>query len=133
MKNKNIEIIIENSIKEFFSDKQILETILNNLVFNAIKFSKNQSKIILKIKSTGEFVTFEVVDFGIGISTDDLQKLFDKQPNTKTIGTSTEKGTGIGLMLCKELILYLKGNFFVESKLNEGSTFGFTIPKNYGK
>lgn len=133
LKNKNIEIIIENSIKEFFSDKQILETILNNLVFNAIKFSKNQSKIIIKIKSTGDFVTFEVVDFGIGISTDDLQKLFDKQPNTKTIGTSTEKGTGIGLMLCKELILYLKGNFFVESKLNEGSTFGFTIPKNYGK
>lgn len=128
--NQN-KVELKSKVKEgtvAFADKNMIMTILRNLISNGIKFTKRGGKIILSAKKSNGIVTYSVIDNGIGIKTEDLKKLFRIDINPNSIGTSQEKGTGLGLILCKEFVEKNGGRIWVESKLGEGSTFKFTIP-----
>jgi len=107
----------------------MLDTVLRNLLSNAIKFSIFDSKIIVEIKEDGEYYEIAVKDQGVGISEDAIARLFKVGEDTSTTGTNNEKGTGLGLILCKEYVEKNGGRIWVKSKVNEGTTFFFTVPK----
>ncbi|MDA3952872.1 MAG: PAS domain-containing sensor histidine kinase [Bacteroidales bacterium] len=128
---KNIEIIsdIENIIIKI--NENSINTVVRNLISNAIKFSHKNSKIVIKSKiSKNNTIEISVKDTGIGIPKEDIDKLFKIETSFSTFGTEKEKGTGLGLILCKELIEKNNGTIWVESKKLVGSTFHFTLPIN---
>ena len=110
-------------------DKKMTLTILRNLLSNAIKFTPTEGTISVKVYENENNVLMEVADTGIGIENKDLDKLFHHGTNYNQIGNSTEKGTGLGLVLCQELIEKQFGKITVESQVGEGSTFTITLPK----
>ncbi len=127
--DKNIQLISqvdENTI--VFADPSMIETVLRNLIYNAIKFSFEESKIITSISKKNDSVTVSVKDQGIGISENDIKNLFRIDSKVKHKGTNDESGSGLGLILCHEFVKNNKGEIWVESDLNKGSTFYFTIP-----
>jgi signal transduction histidine kinase len=133
--SKNKEIIIKNNIQESFeliSDKNIIETILRNLVSNAIKYTKKGGAITLDcvVLSNNKASKITVTDNGVGMTEKNLSELFKVDNNNSTDGTEKEKGTGLGLILCKELVKVIGGEIEVESKEGFGSEFKFTIPQN---
>jgi signal transduction histidine kinase len=111
-----------------FADENMIKTILRNLISNAIKFSYMDGTIVLKIISNGDYTEITISDSGTGISEENMGKLFKIDSNFTTKGTSEEKGTGIGLALCKELVEKCHGKICVESEIGKGSKFIFTIP-----
>lgn len=126
---KNISIKSKVKSEIFaFADGNMIKTILRNLISNGIKFTMNGGKIVLNAKRANGVVTYSVSDNGIGIKISDIKKLFRIDINPKCIGNSREKGTGLGLILCKEFIEINEGKIWVESKLGEGSTFKFSMP-----
>ncbi len=129
-KNKDIELqlIASNECSAYIDINQI-STVVRNLISNAIKFTPNNGKIILRVDDDGEFWRISINDNGIGIEKGDLEKLFLIESKPTTIGTLQEKGTGLGLILCKEFVELNGGNIGVESTHGKGSTFSFTVPK----
>lgn len=126
---KSITIIKDLPQKMYvFADKDMLGTILRNLISNAIKFSKIGGEIIVSAQLNANEVIVSVSDNGIGITKDNLEKLFRIDESYTTLGTNMEKGTGLGLILCKEFIDKHNGRIWAESKEGKGSTFNFTIP-----
>jgi signal transduction histidine kinase len=120
---ENIDIIIE-------IDRQIIDTVLRNLLSNAIKFSNIGGHIELGSKKLENNVyEFYVKDNGVGIEAEIRANLFHIDKAISTEGTNGESGTGLGLILCKELIEKHKGNIRAESTLGKGSTFFFTLPR----
>jgi signal transduction histidine kinase len=125
------EIKLINEIPEnifVFADANMLNSVLENLISNAIKFSKRNSAVTISSVVLGTHVEVFVKDDGIGIKESDLEKLFKIDSHHSTSGTEEEKGTGLGLILCREMIEKMNGSINVVSKINEGSTFSFTIP-----
>jgi PAS domain S-box-containing protein len=110
------------------ADKAMIETILRNLISNGIKFTRAGGSIVISAIQTNEYVKVSVSDDGIGIGEEDIQRLFRPETHLSTLGTSKEKGTGLGLLLCKEFIDMHEGNIWADSKPDKGSTFCFTIP-----
>jgi hypothetical protein len=132
-KLKEREISIASEISEDIEadiDENIISTVLRNFLSNAIKFSPQGTTITVKAVDNGDSITVLVSDQGIGMSNEDMAKLFRVECDTKSIGNSPEKGSGLGLILCKELINLHGGEVQVESSPGKGSTFSFTIPKN---
>lgn len=126
-------ISLHNNIIQELSivaDMNMLHTVFRNLVANAVKFTSSGGKISVGIKEKDEFIEFNVTDTGVGISDEDQDKLFKIDVHHSEIGTNSEKGTGLGLILCAEFIEKHSGSIRVESKLGEGSKFIFTIIKN---
>ena len=109
-------------------DVDLFNTVLRNLLSNAIKFSRVGSMIQVTGIREGDEIKISVSDTGVGIRKDNLEKLFDAGTNITTKGTFNEKGTGLGLILCKEFVEINKGNIWVESEYGHGSTFYFTVP-----
>ena len=112
-----------------FGDINMVSTVLVNLVSNAIKYSKPTGTINIKASDSGNFLKISVTDNGVGITKEDIEKLFRVEIDHKTIGDSEEKGTGIGLILCKEFVTKNGGTIWVESEYGKGATFNFTLPK----
>jgi signal transduction histidine kinase/ligand-binding sensor domain-containing protein len=110
------------------ADKNMIQSVMLNLLTNAIKFSLKKSKIIISSKRDSDNITISVRDFGAGISKNDITKLFRIDVPHKSIGNGKEKGTGLGLIITKELLERNNGTIWVESKSGEGSEFFFTIP-----
>jgi signal transduction histidine kinase len=133
---KNIDIV--NKITEDFSvyaDLNMVRTIFRNLVSNAIKFTKPGGKITLDAifvpdpqNGSEPQILFSVADNGVGIEADMLDKIFRIDEKTVTPGTQNEKGTGLGLILCKEFVERIGGSIWIESTPGKGSTFFFTLP-----
>jgi len=129
-------ITIKNEIPQhilIYADKNMLSTIIRNLLSNAIKFTPEEGEITIgaelqKDDVENTFVQIVVKDNGIGISDDKQAKLFDLGEIEATLGTANEKGTGLGLMLCKEFVEKHEGRIWVESTVGEGSSFYFTLP-----
>jgi len=130
------KIILESNIEysiELYADFNFVTTIFRNLVSNAIKFTNIGGKITIgcsRNSTDDKYVTFFVRDNGVGISKDIQEKLFRIDSKVTMEGTNQEKGTGLGLILCKEFIDYHNGKIWVESQLGIGTTFYFTLPKN---
>jgi signal transduction histidine kinase/Tfp pilus assembly protein PilF len=128
-KAKNIKVHsqIENSIK-VFADRNMVNTIIRNLVANAIKFSNSGGTIEIITAQEKEFVIITIQDQGIGMGPEELNSLFRIDVHHTTLGTNGEEGTGVGLILCKELVESNKGKIWAESKVGVGSKFIFSIP-----
>ena len=112
------------------ADRNMLYTVLRNLISNAIKFSHPNGSIVLTAVEKQMEYEITVKDYGVGIPKDYIDKLFRIDESYSTIGTQQEKGTGLGLVLCKELIERHGGRIWCESKPEEGSKFFFSLPKN---
>ncbi len=129
---KNIEIVNNSGAGQFINaNNNMLNTILRNLLSNAIKFTENGGTVSISTSNTGDkFYSIKVTDTGIGIDEEDKTRLFkiDQKYNTK--GTNNESGSGLGLILCKELIEKHDGEISVESEKGRGSEFIFTMPKH---
>ena len=110
------------------ADRQMVDTILRNLVNNAIKFTREKGTVSLSARAVGEDVEIAVTDNGVGIPPENLERLFLLEEKTSTRGTNGEIGTGLGLHLCKELVHKHGGKIVVESVTGEGSCFRFTLP-----
>ncbi len=110
------------------ADIDMLKAILRNLVSNAIKFTNPNGKIKLSAEKVNQDILFSVSDNGVGIDEERLKKLFDISQFQTTLGTAKEKGTGFGLLLCKEFVDKQGGKIWVESEIGKGSIFYFTIP-----
>jgi len=110
------------------ADIQMLKTILRNLIGNAIKYTNTGGEITISATESKRFVEIVVKDNGIGISSASQRELFKNNENHSTKGTNNEKGTGLGLILCKEFIEMHGGYFRVESEPGKGSKFKFTLP-----
>lgn len=129
LSEKNIKVEID--YKEnypVYADQNMISTALRNLLSNAIKFSEDGSSIKIVVNKNEEQVIVSIEDYGIGMLPEDIEKLFRIDINYTTLGTNKEKGTGLGLILSKEMVEKNGGNIFVESRLGEGSKFSFTIP-----
>ncbi|MDR0972363.1 MAG: HAMP domain-containing histidine kinase [Prevotellaceae bacterium] len=111
------------------TDAAIFNTILRNLISNAIKYTPERGEIRISVDTNNRFYYISVHDTGMGMSEEDVQKLFRLDVIHTTNGTNQEKGTGLGLILCKEFVTMLGGDIYVESEKGKGSTFTFSIPK----
>ncbi|MCX6145993.1 MAG: HAMP domain-containing sensor histidine kinase, partial [Candidatus Kapabacteria bacterium] len=129
-KSKNIEIS-NHLINDVYilGDTDMTNTIFRNLISNAIKFTPNNGKISIKSDSNGSDSIISISDTGVGISKDNINNLFRIDFHSTSIGTNQEKGTGLGLILCKEFIEKQNGKIWVESEIGKGTTFYFTLPK----
>jgi signal transduction histidine kinase len=129
--NKNI-IIINNINTPYivYADKNMIETVVRNLLSNSIKFCNENGTIELSFYIVNEYAIIEITDNGIGIPEKSLEKLFKIEEQISTPGTMKESGTGLGLLLCKEFVNINRGDIWVDSIFGHGSTFKFTIPMN---
>lgn len=109
-------------------DREMLDTILRNLVSNAIKFTRPGGKIIVSAVKDEYETIVSVADNGIGISKENKKKLFRIDEGYTTAGTEKEKGTGLGLILCLEFVEKHGGRIWVESTPGKGTIFSFSIP-----
>ncbi|MBK6681206.1 MAG: PAS domain-containing sensor histidine kinase [Ignavibacteriales bacterium] len=124
-------IIIENRCDQtvdVIADREMTLTILRNLLTNAIKFSQTGSKVVISTSLFDGMVVTSVVDNGLGIRQERLDKMFDITSAKSTPGTNREKGSGLGLLICKELTEKMGGKISVESEQNRGTTVSFTLP-----
>ncbi|TAE71597.1 MAG: tetratricopeptide repeat protein [Bacteroidetes bacterium] len=128
-KKIKFEINTDDKIKNVLADKDMLLVIFRNLITNAIKFSDDGSKITLSTKMSEDqkFAICGVSDTGVGISEQNIDRIFSGTIFT-TKGTKGERGTGFGLMLCKDFVDLHGGKIWIESELGKGSTFYFTMP-----
>jgi len=109
----------------------MLNTVLRNLVSNAIKFTPKGGEVKVEARVEGDDVKISVCDTGIGIKPETIGKLFKIETSFTTRGTENEKGTGLGLLLCREFIEKHGGKIWVESEQEQGSIFSFVIPKTH--
>lgn len=128
LNNKKINLIIDIDDKiNVHTDKNILSLIFRNLINNAIKFSKNNSEILLKSKIDNVKVIFSIKDYGIGMDEETKMNVFNPLSKVSKKGTMGEEGTGLGLLLCYEFIKLLNEKIWINSKLNEFTEISFTI------
>jgi len=111
------------------ADLQMVRTILRNLICNAIKYTNGYGKIIISASGNKKLVEVAITDNGIGISDEDKKKLFKVEKLHSTPGTHKERGTGLGLLLCKEFVELHGGSLLLESEAGKGSRFAFTLPQ----
>ncbi len=126
-------IAIDNKIEYgtfVYVDSNLLYTVLRNLVSNAMKYSHQNGKITIQATPKDDYTVFSVSDSGVGIPKDRIDKLFKLEFVQSTKGTNEEKGTGLGLILCKEFVEKNGGKIWVESTENIGTTFYFSVPRN---
>jgi two-component system sensor histidine kinase/response regulator len=127
----NKKIKVSNKVKEdvfVFADKNMINTILRNILSNAVKFTYKSGKVSVTTTMTTNEVIVSVKDTGIGIPEDKIEKLFSIETKYSLPGTENEQGTGLGLKLSKEFVEKLGGRIWVESIADKGSEFKFTIP-----
>lgn len=115
---------------EVVADRNITATVLRNLVSNAIKFTNKNGMIKVIVTQNGEGTIVEVNDNGVGMDSGIVQNIFNPDINNTRRGTENEKGTGLGLIICKEFVEQLGGKLWVKSRPGHGSSFYFTINQN---
>lgn len=128
IQEKSLSII--NNIPEHanvYADKNMVELVMRNLISNAIKYCHPNNQITISASLKGEFYITEIADTGVGIDKENISKLFGMN-NFSTVGTHSEKGTGLGLLLCKEFVEKNGGKIWVRSELGKGSAFSFSLP-----
>jgi signal transduction histidine kinase len=131
IEQKGIEFVVEIPSELFvYADEEMLNSILRNLLTNAVKFTSKNGKVIVNAKGAdNNFVEIAVTDNGIGMADDLCRKLFRIEEKVGRKGTEGEESTGMGLLVCKEFVEKNGGKIWVESKEGTGSTFYFIVPK----
>lgn len=129
LKNIKILVSIPDNL-QVFAQKNPLGSVINNLISNSIKFTNPGGEITIKAYEENENTIIEVVDTGIGISKENLQKLFKVGERVSLPGTNNEKGTGLGLLICKEIIEKIGGKISLESELGKGTLARIYLPKH---
>ena len=127
-KQINTNIFIEQNI-EIIADKEMLKTVIRNLLNNAVKFTKEHGSITISASQNKDNTTIEIVDTGTGMNDETVKSLFKIGEITSQKGTKGEKGTGLGLLICKEFVNKHKGEIIVESKVGFGSKFKIVLPR----
>ena len=129
LKEKSISLDFEFE-KEFvaYADLQITETIFRNLISNAIKFTPEFGIILVSFENLSDKIVVKIKDTGVGMNADEIAKLFRIDISYSSVGTAGERGTGLGLILCKELVEKQGGEIWIESEVGSGSIFFFTLP-----
>jgi two-component system sensor histidine kinase/response regulator len=111
------------------ADRYMLEAVIRNLASNALKFTPRGGQVTLAARADNTVVTVSVKDTGVGISPADVVKLFRLDAQHTTPGTEKERGSGLGLIICKEMVEQNGGQITVESELGAGTTVEFTVPR----
>ena len=114
--------------EKVFADKNMVKSILRNLLNNAIKYSHKSGKIDVITRKNERFLEITIKDYGIGIKSGIVNAIFSSDDHTSTLGTYSEAGTGIGLMLCKKFIDIHESRIWIDSEPGEGSELSFTLP-----
>ncbi len=128
--SKGIKII--NNVQDeinIYADENMLRLMIRNILSNAIKFSFDNSEILIYCEVTSKEIILSVKDYGVGIKEENIDKLFRIDVQFSQVGTKKEKGTGLGLVLCKELIKKHNGRIWVKSEFGKGSIFNIAFPK----
>ncbi|HRW63061.1 MAG TPA: PAS domain-containing sensor histidine kinase [Bacteroidales bacterium] len=126
-KNIQIEVEINNKLQVCVNANSVI-TVIRNILSNAIKFSHSESTVKINARLKEKDVIIAIQDNGLGIPEENINKLFKIETAFSTYGTNKEKGTGLGLILCKELIQKNGGKIWLQSKENEGTTIYFSLP-----
>jgi len=125
---KNISIHTNfNKARGVYADKNMIKTILRNLISNAIKFTKEKGKVSIETEKVENEILIKVIDNGVGMSKEHQNDLFDLNKSKSTKGTNYEKGSGLGLLLCRELISKNNGALNIESEVNKGTKISFAL------
>ncbi|MCP4350311.1 MAG: hybrid sensor histidine kinase/response regulator [Desulfobacterales bacterium] len=129
-KDKTISLTSEiNESLRVYADTDMIMTVVRNLISNALKFTPENGKVTVSAVLKDDFIEISVVDTGVGISENDTEKLFSPDEHFTTYGTQNEKGSGLGLLLCKDFVEKNNGKIWVETEEGKGSKFKFTLPK----
>jgi PAS domain S-box-containing protein len=135
--NKHITLVSNVNGKSLaFADKNMINLVLRNLISNAIKFTNDGGVVTVQCSAeekNKQMVSVSISDTGIGISSDNIKKLFRIDEYFSTSGTAGESGTGLGLIICKEFVEKNKGIIHIDSELEVGTTFTFTLPRSEKK
>lgn len=131
--NKNIKLV--NNVSEnnyIICDYNLMTTVVRNILSNAIKFTPDNGEISFEteniIENNNKYTLLKIIDNGVGIPADKVGKLFNFNTNTSTVGTNFEKGTGLGLVLCKDFMNVQNGDIYAESEVGKGTTMIIKIP-----
>lgn len=133
-KNKNIEIEVSNNLsgkEEVFADEDKIRQVLINLLDNAVKYSNQNSRIILRLSEKKNLVSIAVQDFGIGIPESDLPRIFERFYRVDKNRSREMGGSGLGLSIVKHILELHNTKINVTSQINKGSTFEFTLPVRF--
>ena len=126
---KSITIISDVPVSvSIMADKAMMGTVLRNLISNAIKFTRPGGELSVAVKLVQNEILFSIIDNGVGIPLDSIEKLFKIDHSFSTHGTQKEVGTGLGLILCKDFVERHNGRIWVESVVHKGTSFYFTLP-----
>jgi two-component system, sensor histidine kinase and response regulator len=126
---KGITMVIKtDDTLKVIADQNMISTVVRNLLSNAVKYTKNGGSIELSLTREGDCARISIADTGIGMSPENVSKLFKVNENYKTYGTNQEEGTGLGLILCKEFIDINMGQIEVHSEVNKGTETLFRLP-----
>ncbi len=131
--SKSIKIM--NHLPEnpmIWADQNQIDIVIRNLLSNAIKFTPENGLITIEAEEKSDMWQIMIRDTGVGMNEEMQQKVFE-DTNVTTYGTNNERGTGLGLSLCKEMVIKNKGEIWVESVPRKGSSFYFTVPKGEKK
>ena len=126
------DILLRNTVPQntlIYADYSMLNTVIRNLTSNALKFTSSGDRVEVSAIQDEHHVEVAVADTGVGIPEDILPQLLRIDTHHTNVGTAGEKGTGLGLILCKELVEHNGGTIWIESEVGKGTTFRFTIPK----
>jgi signal transduction histidine kinase len=131
--NKDIKLVNNlNGDFTVYADENMLNTVLRNLTSNALKFTQLAGTVNIGTKmdtlNSTPHVVVSIQDTGVGINPDNLRKLFRIDSDHTTMGTAQESGSGLGLVLCKEMVEHNKGQIWIESEVGKGTTVHFTVP-----
>ncbi len=127
---KNITLVNNTNPDNIaYADENMIYSVLNNLISNAIKFTHHGGEIIVSSREEGDKIITTVRDNGVGMEKEQIDNLFALNQSFTTPGTAKEKGTGLGIILCRDFINKNFGKLWVESKPGEGSEFSFSLPK----
>jgi signal transduction histidine kinase len=125
------EITIETSITQnlkIFADQNILQSVIRNFLSNAVKFTPRNGSVKIDARQDSNNTVISIADNGIGMSAKMIENIFKIDLKTNRIGTEDEPSTGLGLILCKEFVEKHNGKIWIESEVNQGSTFHFSLP-----
>lgn len=127
LEDKSIDIVDDLNDVEFLSKKSMIKSILRNLLTNAIKFSYPEGSVEVKSRQSEGFIILSVRDWGTGMTDEVINNLYAQRSNSR-LGTSGEKGSGLGLLLTRDLVKKLGGELLVESQIGKGTMFTCTLP-----